>query len=281
MTASFLNLKWRSAWKQHVKKVLGVRRVTDLPSTIVLWAGKSLLTGDPIMVVAQCNNASSKNVKTGDMIQVAVMRQDIAPGPAYDAGLDDAVCPEDCVHRSKPRGGIGTCYVDKHRLGFAWQAAVDLLHRGIVGVPDGFYAGAEIRLTNDGDGAAVPLYVWKSILCGAKGHSGYTAHWRNLDAATWGRYFMASVSSPADAMRARAAGWRWFASSGSAEDDAAFAALGRECNADAHGLTCVQCHGCNGNERGARRPSFWLAFHGAIASKVRRINNETAAAAAK
>ena len=262
-------IKWRKAWKQHAKRALGLTRVAELPSTRVIWTGFSPYDGAPIMAVVQCGREESRNVKTGDMMQIAIMRRDIAPGPAYAAGKDTSCCPEDCIHRSEARGGLNTCYVDKHRLYAAWGAAVEIVEAGDVGVPDGYFKGVRVRFGNEGDPAAVPFEVWKPIADEADAFTGYTADWRNLG-PEWRELFMASVSSPADAMRARAAGWRFFASSGRESDDAAFAELGRECNATAHGVSCVACLGCDGTGRGERRPSWWLPFHGATGAVHRR-----------
>lgn len=262
-------IKWRKAWKQHAKRLLGLNRVSDLPSTRVLWTGESPYDGAPIMLVSQCGREESRNGKTGDMIQIAIMRRDIAPGPAYAAGLDGSCCPGDCIHRSAPRGGLGTCYVDKYRLGAAWNQAIKLVKAGEIGVPVGYFTGARVRFGNEGDPAAAPFEVWKQIADEAEAFNGYTADWRNLG-PEWRALFMASVSSPADALRARAAGWRFFASSGREADDAAFAEIGRECNATAHGVSCVACVGCDGTSRGERRPSWWLPFHGATGAVYRR-----------
>ena len=267
-----ITMNWRKAWLQEAKRLLGVTRITELKSTHVIWAGESQLDGTPIMLVACCNKVQSRNSKTGDMIQFAIMRTDMNPGKAYDQGLDGAVCPEDCNHRSRARGGDHTCYVDKHRLSAAYEQAIAALQRGDIGVPEGFYRGARCRFGNEGDPSAVPFYIWDEIAADALGFTGYTANWCHLD-PEWSRLFMASVSTPADAMRARSKGWRWFASSARADHDAEFSAMGRECHADAHGLTCTQCHGCDGTSRGASRPSFWLKYHGATGAKHRRVLN--------
>lgn len=260
---------WRRAWKQHAKRVLRLRRVADLPTSVVIWEGPSQLDGTPILAVASRTREASQNGKTGDMIQIAIMRQDVSPGWAYVQGFDGAVCPDDCDHKSVARGGMGTCYVNKVKLRATWERAIRLIEAGEVGAPRGFFTGARVRIGNEGDGAAVPLHVWQGIVAEAADHTAYTAGWRDLG-PDWARIFMASVSTPADAIRARSAGWRFFASSGSSADDAAFTeAGGRACLNHSHGLQCVSCLGCDGLKKGKKRLSFWIPFHGVKGSAVR------------
>ena len=131
---------WRKRFRSHLKPLLGITRIDDIPGTVVLWAGPSRLDGKPIMVVASCVRVPSKNGKTEDMIQVAIMSQTLAPFTAWSAGLDGSVCPDSCVHRSKPRGGKGSCYVNKARLRDAWNAAHSYLTEHGKGWSDLFMA---------------------------------------------------------------------------------------------------------------------------------------------
>jgi hypothetical protein len=232
------------------------------------------------MVVASRINAPSKNGKTGDMIQVSIMRADCAPMDAWKAGADGAVCPDACVHRSKARGGNGTCYVNKARLGSTWRAARRLVDAGKVGTPVGLFTGAKVRLGMEGDPSAVPFHVWQTVLIGAKRHTGYTADWRRLP-AEWSALFMASCASPADVADALAVGWRPFTASASSADDTAYAAAGlKVCASDAVGLSCERCGGCDGTSRGAKRAGYYLAQHGAIGAAARKRNDACPAASA-
>ena len=267
---------WRPLWARAARQLIGHR----LPSTLVLWTGPSALDGTPILVVAHRVNAPSKNVKTGDMLQVSIMRADSAPVDAWREGQDGAVCPSACVHRSKARGGNGTCYVNKARLSAAWRAARRLADASKVGVPAGMFAGAVVRVGMEGDPSAAPLHVWEAILAGSKRHTGYTAAWRTLP-VEWSRLFMASCASPADVAAAQLAGWRPFTASASTADDAAYAALGlRVCLSDAADVACVDCGGCDGNSRGSRRAGFYLAQHGALGAAARKRNDAACPAAA-
>lgn len=270
------SLSWRAPWRRAARKIVGVR----LPSTLVLWTGASRLDGTPIMVVASCLDSASDNSKTGDMVQISIMRADREPMAAWQAGADGAVCPEACVHRSAARGGRGTCYVNKARLGSTWRAARRLVDAGRVGFPVGLFTGAKVRLGMEGDPSAVPFHVWQTVLIGAKRHTGYTADWRRLP-REWSALFMASCASPADVADALAAGWRPFTASASTADDAAYAAAGlKVCASDAVGLSCEYCGGCDGNSRGARRAGYYLAQHGALGAAARKRNDAAACPAA-
>lgn len=262
------HLTWRKDW---AKKEKARRNVGRLPGTMLLWKGLSLLDcRTPVIAVASVAGISpSENRKTGDMIQVAIMRSDASPINAWKLGLDDAVCPEDCIHRSRPRGGLGSCYVNKARLESTWLA-------GVTGptVPKeelvSFGEGAIIRLGMEGDPAAVPLSVWLDLVDRALGWSAYTAHWRRLP-IEWSALCMASCSSPEEADEAEAKGWRTFTSSRSLAEDEEHASVGRRvCLAESHDVPCSACRGCNGVSRGTRRPSFHLPLHGAVGSSIRR-----------
>ena len=265
---------WRPLWARAARQIVG-----RLPSTIVLWTGASRLDGTPIMVSAHCVADPSDNSKTGDMIQISIMRADSAPIDAWKAGADAAVCPEACVHRSVARGGQGTCYVNKARLTSSWSAARLAVSLGKVGIPVGLFAGAKVRLGMEGDPSAVPFTVWQEVLIGAKAHTGYTADWRRLP-AEWASLFMASCASPDDVRDAQAAGWRPFTASASSADDAAYAALGlKVCLSDAADVPCVDCGGCNGTSRGAKRAGYYLAQHGALGAAARKRNDQACPAA--
>ena len=262
---------WRVSWR----KIRRAARAARLPDTIVLWAGPSSFDGTPIMLIGHRVNAPSENVKTGDMVQVSIMRADRAPIDAWKAGMDGAVCPEACAHRSTARGGSGECYVNKARLSSAWRAARREIEAGRIGWVPGTFAGVRIRAGMEGDPAAAPFEVWAALLSEARGHTGYTAAWRTLP-REWSRYFMASVSSPADYLRARSKGWRPFAASASEADDRAFEAAGSTgCEADreVNALQCVTCIACNGASRNAARPGRYVKLHGAIGGARRvRLN---------
>ena len=225
-------------------------------NSVELWRGQSCLDGAPIVVLASGLKASA-NSKTGQMIQVYIIRQDMAPNVAAKQGLDVSVCGE-CPHRSKASGGSGLCYVQIYTgprsLWGAWNRGnvprAEPEHYGTI-------ASGAIRWGAYGDPAAVPLSEWTSIKArltrmGWKGHqTGYTHQWRTLTKG-W-RWLMASCDSPDDTADARLLGWRTFR----VRTPGTPLMWGElECPASKEAgklLTCSQCRACNGGAVGADR----------------------------
>ena len=251
-------------------------RGSKAPSTVVLWRGPSRLDGSPIQVVSSCSGRSpSRNGKTGDVLQVSIMRRDVNPFTAWIQGLDGAVCPERCSHRSKSRGGDATCYVNKLKTKPAWLAASkrEVTEESLTS----FGSGALIRIGAEGDPSAVPLSVWCSLVSQSAGWYGYTADWRVLG-PDWQRLFMASCVTPAEATQAMALGWRVFCSSAAPTDDALYREQRlRECPAVSRGLDCVACAQCDGTKKGPHRPSIYIPLHGAVGASKRRKADRLAA----
>jgi hypothetical protein len=256
-------MNWRKVWKQQLKTTLGVGRVADLPTSVLIWRGTSQLNGDDIMVVASRVREASENTKTGDMVQVYILPVAVSPRSAWHHGGIEAVCPDACSHRSDQDAD---CYVNWSRLRSTWERGAAMT----AGVPAGFFRGAVVRFGAGGDPSAVPFEVWKSIADEARGWSGYTANWRSLS-PEWATLFMASVSSLPDVWRARSAGWRIYAASESAAMDDALSAAGiRECLSHSHGVECTACRQCDGTSKGSKRPDYYIPLHGAVGGKRRR-----------
>jgi hypothetical protein len=179
---------------------------------MILYQGPSLLDGAPIVVIATISKQAARaNVKTGNMLQTWILRQDMPPAEAAKAGADASVCGS-CALRGD--GKDRPCYV------VLWQAprsVHDAYTRGIyptAASPDEIAAvgaGLDVRLGSYGDPAAVPLWVWEALVSRARKRTGYTHQWRG--AATdpgLRRLVMASCDKPADREAATAAGWRTF-----------------------------------------------------------------------
>lgn len=196
-----------------------------------IYNGPSQLDGTPIVVIAVGGNTTSGNGKTGDMIQVYILRLDMPPFDAAELGFDDAICGG-CTLRpilakalAKATGAkVSACYVDKIR--------------GPNGIWKSFTAGniatvtpAEARRrydglttcdtpTNDkgqgharsrcrredhgnkplgirhgayGDPASVPIEVWDALLGKGK-HTSYTHQWETAPSELM-KISMASIDS--------------------------------------------------------------------------------------
>ena len=244
----------------------------------VIWEGESLLDGSPIVVIAIGFKSSSKNRKTGNMIQTYILRQDVSPVDAVQSGADFSICGT-CVHRGiitrdrlgQPRNTGRTCYVN---LGQGPLAVYRAYVRGTYPEWDGTgITGRIVRLGTYGDPAAVPVSVWESLLEEAVGFTGYTHQWRDPRFASLRRYCMASADSPIDALTAQAKGWRTFRVSLNPSTDPRRSGEAL-CPASAEAgkkLTCNQCLACDGTAS-SRRGSIYIPAHGgtAVMANVQR-----------
>jgi hypothetical protein len=173
----------------------------------IIYRGPSMLDGAPIVVVVTGLAKSSRNAKTGDMLQTWIVRDDVNPIEAAKTGQDETVCG-DCVHR--PING-GSCYVK------LFQAPLNIFksaHRGIyptvIDLNDIAALGVDrvVRLGSYGDPAAVPVGVWEALTAHASAWTGYTHQWRNAPHLV--SLCMASADSAAEQVMAKAMGWRTF-----------------------------------------------------------------------
>lgn len=234
---------------------------------MILFEGPSLLDGAPIVVIATGFKRSSKNEKTGGMIQTYILRADMSPTAAVKCGADCSVCGN-CPHRGDGTGKGRTCYVNVGQGPLAvWKAC----QRGAYAAATSWegFAGRLVRFGTYGDPAAVPMAVWERLARLAKGWTGYTHQWRTAPALA--PYCMASVDTLAEAAEARAAGWRTFRVA--LPGTVARLAAEVSCPASAEAgkkLNCATCMACSG---GARRGSIVIQAHGgfAVMANVNRL----------
>jgi len=247
-----------------------------MSSGVEFYRGPSLLTGDPIVAVATGTPGShnvSKNPKTGPMVQVWILRADVAPMAAKRRNVDDAICG-DCRHRG--RDGFGSsCYVApwlapnnvfKH-LGRYPRASWPDLPRVL--------GRQHVRLGAYGDPAAVPFEVWRVVLSTVAGWTGYTHQWRTCDPRLRS-ILMASVDDLEEFCEAREYGWRTFRVRGA--DDPIVATVEVVCPASAEGdhrATCQTCELCRGQANPAR--SVAIVAHGNNGALTNFYRNRTAA----
>jgi hypothetical protein len=177
----------------------------------VFFRGPSLLTGAPIMAIVTGLDLATSNEKTGDLLQVWILRADIAPQEAKRRNLDDAVCG-DCKLRGESGHG-SVCYVP------AWMGPNNVFKAAALerdtyiecSAEDAavLVEGRQIRLGAYGDPAAIPIEVWWKLLKLADGWIGYTHQWHHLEDA-WQWLLMASVDTEEERLDAKKAGWRTF-----------------------------------------------------------------------
>jgi hypothetical protein len=220
------------------------------PRGFVVYQGPSRLDGSPIVAIL---TLESKNVKTGNMSQLWILRADQSPVDAVRSGADAGICG-DCIHRGTEGFRDRTCYVNvaqgPNAVWKAWQAGA---------YPEGFPIAAHrqaVRLGAYGDPAALPEWVVRQCLNGADMWTGYTHAWRRFD---WLKPFvMASVDSEAEALEAKAAGWRYFR----VTTEGASGLKGESlCPSESVGLQCRACGVCDGTGS-ARSGSIRITVHG-------------------
>jgi hypothetical protein len=213
----------------------------------ILWEGRSLIDDAPIVAIA---TAGSANRKTGPMIQVWIVRSDVAPHVAKRAGQDVSVCGH-CAMRD-------ACYVvTAHAPRSAWEA----YNAGLYGcVEPQAFARSVIRWGAYGDPALLPAELVHACNAVSRGWTGYT-HLYKRDWAQWCRgVFMASVETAAQEERLRAQGWGTFRVG---LKDASDVGSATHCPYDTVGTTCIECRACDGGER-----AIYVSAHGAGANAV-------------
>lgn len=226
-----------------------------------MYTGPSQLDGTPIVCLVSGADGSSRNAKTGPVIQTWILCADVHPKDAQ-AGADAAICG-DCVHRGR------ACYVN---VGWAPSNLWRAWRRGTA-VPLEPPTGQVVRMGAYGDPAAVPFEVWARYLAPARGWIGYTHQWQLPVAAPFRALCMASVDTIEEARQAQAMGWRTFRVRASAE--APLQATPREvaCPASAEAgkrTTCEKCRLCDGGAR-AKAPNVAIAAHGALRNSYMQV----------
>ena len=233
--------------------------VKESPQGVVVYRGPSQINGKPIVAVVTGLKQVSENGKTGQVVQVYILRDGVHPIEALRTGEDDAVCG-DCYHRRV--GGAGTCYVNIVHGPNGVYNAHERDRYPMMSPEDAarLLAGKTVRLGAYGDPAAVPLVVWTALLSKADGWTGYTHQWRKPFAKGLNRFCMASVETERAMRHAQRKGWRTFRIR-----DTNDPTLPREivCPASKEGgqrLTCGTCGACNGGR--PDKASIVIIAHG-------------------
>ena len=238
----------------------------------VVWRGPSLVDGAPLVCIVTGTDKPTSNRKTGDMLQMWILREDIPPHEAVKSGEDTSVCG-DCPFSS----GRG-CYVAVHwaPLGVwrAYHAGAYSPRKGAVLLDKGSIAkGRKIRFGAYGDPGLVPYEVLSEIAQASDGWTGYTHMWDKIP--PWYRYLlMASVESAETYGKAKALGYRCFYvvpvdTPGQPEPHMMQCAAERDRNPK----SCADCMACAGTryEIVANAVDVWIDAHG---STKKHINSD-------
>lgn len=195
------------------------------------------------------------NRKTGDMMQVWILRQDVHPVDAVNLGLDESICGN-CQHRKSIYTGHRTCYVN---VGQAPASVWWAYHRGIY-QPDflwedrKYLKGRHVRWGAYGDPAIIPPHIVDPINYYAAGWTGYTHQWMQPFAQEYKKIFMASVDSYLEQKVAMDEGWKTFR-----VVPKGIKGIGHQCpeTVENSSAQCVTCNLCNGN-----KTDIWITAHG-------------------
>lgn len=214
---------------------------------LVIYRGKSNLPGQEnldIVAVLTGIDKPSCNEKTGPMMQLWILVDDIDPISAMYADIDRAVCG-DCPMRK------GVCYVNVAQAPLSvWKALQAWKYRNLDCATDKQLKAMKrqsVRLGAYGDPAALPLEVISNLVHMCNGHTGFTHQWKHHCANGLQYYCMASVETELDMCLAHAYGWKTFRVRDTAnptilpnEIECLNSSCGIQCS------TCQTCKGCDG-----------------------------------
>lgn len=235
----------------------------------IAYEGPSLIDGEPIAVIVTGVVRPSQNVKTGPMLQVWILRQDVHPADAVKTGADSSICGA-CPLRGTGDGALRSCYV---RVDTGPSAVWRKYTAGGYPAPDrtlwgDWIRGRDVRLGAYGEPTAAPAGVSYRLIEHARTWTGYTHRWAELSQAgrgePWRNILMASVESDQQAQDAQRLGWRPFLAlpEGAEVPEHAFLCPAeREDNP----LLCMTCGACAGTKYGTRKPTApypWVPMHG-------------------
>jgi len=233
------------------------------PTGYIVYQGPSLLDGQPIVAIA---TMASRNVKTGSMVSIWIMRQDIDPVTASRLGEDVSVCGS-CPHRGTPNvdkaagqaDGRACCvilYQAPRNVWQSWRRGIYPMARTVDDLA-AIGRGAMVRNAAYGDGAAIPAWITSAIESDAAGHTAYSHQSGNVSSAFDAARYMVSVESREAAHVAWDAGHRTFR----IVDTYADLVPGREIECpSSRGVQCADCGLCGGGQVKAK--SIAIVKHG-------------------
>lgn len=244
----------------------------------IFYEGVSQIDGHtPVVGVITGIITPSRNVKTGDVLQSWILRQDIAPHTAVKEGLDEAICGS-----CKYRAGKG-CYVK------TWQAPNQVWKAYKRGFYNYFHRGyiphlgqKKLRLGAYGDPAAVPYIIWHHLTKLSKGHMGYT-HQMDLVDDRWAKLVMASADNPFERYVYQQRGFRTFSVVESIDDINQGEIFCPATDEGGNKSKCESCGLCSGKSfPNDVRKSIAVVAHGsdhtvrkALAAKEKAVNGLT------
>lgn len=249
------------------------------PTGYVVYKGKSLIDGKPIVVVVIVNSGNSK---TGNMVHTYILRDGEKSPLDVVRDLDDVSICGDCKHR---RGTGGSCYVNIGQgVMQVWKAYKNgnypKAHPAEVGK---LIKDRQVRLGTYGDPMAVPSWVWMDLVSCADGHTGYTHQWdpdsnivKHINIMHPDQYediralCMASVDNEDEWWFATYNNWRTFRVRGTDDGLNAGEFVCPASEEAGKRRTCATCMACNGAGEGdskLAKASPVIIVHGSLKSR--------------
>tara|TARA_R110002012_G_C11535100_1_gene600909 strand:- start:117 stop:860 length:744 start_codon:yes stop_codon:yes gene_type:complete len=237
----------------------------------IIYQGVSAFDGKPIAAIATGIKRKSKNSKTGAMVQLWIISQDLSPYDASQASSDTSNCG-DCKHRHSLGGG---CYVDLLK---APNSVYNCYKRGgyedINAATLAHLSSLKVRLGAYGDMFAIPYKPLANFLKHVRKRTGYTHAWQNLDKRSLElarKYFVASVDNFEELVKAQDLELSTFRVKAPKEVMTADKfGYGIECLNTTHDIECADCLLCNGRDTDKTRPrNIFIDAHG---NKLDRFN---------
>jgi len=226
-------------------------------NTFEIWRGPSEIDGAPlVLLVTGISPKGRANAKTGAMVQTYILRADMDPLEAINAGADVSICGA-CKHRgaaSYKRGEYATRYAARSCYVRVFQAPLGIYRswaRGNVPAisPEALgesLEGRKVRLGSYGDPSAVPVPVWSALLAHAAGWTGYTHQAANPRLRGVLRWCQVSADTLEDAEAARGAGVGSFRVLADGESPAPFEMTCPASKEAGAVTTCLDCSLCSG-----------------------------------
>ncbi len=227
---------------------------------IVIYRGPSLLDNiTPIVVIATGLKRPTSNIKTGNMIQTWILREDVAPHTAAHNGQDVAICGDCPLTKLLAKNGDKIrnrrCYVETQNAPQQiWRAFQNDRYDDWRPEFQSLFKNRKLRLGAYGDPVACPLSVWAPLCRVSDGWTGYSHSWRVGRFWRFRRYVMASCETAADHDKASAKGWRTFSTQSEFGSDQIM------CPNYSHEVQCADCNLCSGASTQAK--SIVIPPHG-------------------
>jgi hypothetical protein len=208
------------------------------------------VAGQPFVAIA---TMETSNRKTGNMVQVWFLLEDVHPVDVVRSGLDASTICREC-----PFASGGGCYVNVDQAPAAvWKAWKRGSYPEIIPAHYALaFSNRKIRFGAYGNPTLLPLAMVGAISKVSAGWTGYFHDWRsNPLAHGYSAFFMASTETESSLRLASALGFRTFHVS------PVKPAASIECLSETRGMECSQCKLCAGLSK-ARQPSIWINPHG-------------------